>query len=84
MGRENYETLELVREAIEQLRRGDHADALTTLERCAFPKWDSVHDSQIDYLLAVTPDADEPTIVGQVYGQAMLDEQEAAPVGAVG
>lgn len=43
MGRKNDETLELVREAIDQLRRGDIADALTTLERCAYPKWESIN-----------------------------------------
>lgn len=74
MGRKHDETLGLVREAIEQLRRSDNAEALTTLERCAFPKWHSVEDSQIDYLLAVTPDANEATVVGQVYGEAMLKE----------
>lgn len=41
MGRKNDETLELVREAIDQLRRGDIADALTTLERTAYPKFHS-------------------------------------------
>jgi hypothetical protein len=81
MGSRHDETHALVREAIEQLRRGEHADALTTLERCAFPKWDSVEDSQIDYLMAVTPNADEATIVGRVFGEAML--REAAPESAV-
>jgi len=35
------EVLSLVHEAILQLKRGDTADALTTLERTAFPKWHS-------------------------------------------
>jgi len=38
MGRKNNETLELVREAIDQIKRGDVADALTTLERCAYTR----------------------------------------------
>jgi len=80
MGRKNDETLELVREAIGQLRRGDIVDALTTLERCAYPKWENVEDSQIDYLMAVTPGAYEPEVVGQVYGEAM--RKEAALSGA--
>lgn len=41
MGKKNDETLELVREAIDKLKRGDTVDALTTLERCAFPKFHS-------------------------------------------
>lgn len=45
MGTKHDETLKLVREAIAQLRRGDTADALTTLERCAYPKWGSVEES---------------------------------------
>lgn len=79
MGRKNDETLELVREAIDQLKRGDTVDALTTLERCAYPKWHNVEDSEIDYLLATT-DVEETTIIGQVYGAAMLKE---AALGAV-
>ena len=52
MGRKNDETLTLVREAIAQLRRGDTVDALTTLERCAYPKWGSMEDSHSDLLRA--------------------------------
>ena len=80
MSNMNEETLVLVQEAIDQLRRGDTADALTTLERCAFPKWESVEDSQIDYLMAMNPEEHEPTIVGMVYGEAMRKE---AALGAV-
>lgn len=39
MGHKNDETLELVREAIDQIKRGDITDALTTLERTAYPKF---------------------------------------------
>lgn len=35
------DVLALVHEAILQLKRGDVTDALTTLERTAFPKWHS-------------------------------------------
>lgn len=81
MGRKHEETLSLVREAIDQLKRGDIVDALTTLERCAFPKWESVEDSQIDYLMAVTPDANLGLISAGVYFPS--EEQEAALSGAV-
>lgn len=53
MGRRNNETLTLVREAIGQLRRGETVDALTTLERCAYPKWESMEDSHTDLLRAL-------------------------------
>lgn len=74
MDNSHTETLELVREAIGQLRRGDVVDALTTLERCAFPKWQNAEDSQIDFLMAATPGTDEPAIAGRVYGDAMRKE----------
>jgi hypothetical protein len=49
MGKKNNETLVLVREALAQLKRGDIVDAQTTLERCAYPKWESVGQSEADY-----------------------------------
>lgn len=42
--------LELHHDAIAQLRRGDNLDALTTLERHAFPKWGSASESRQAYL----------------------------------
>lgn len=39
MGKKHEETLTLVREAIDQIKRGDIVDALTTLERTAHPKF---------------------------------------------
>jgi hypothetical protein len=50
MGKKHDETLSLVRDAIRQLKRGDTADALTTLERCAYPKWGSTGECGVDLL----------------------------------
>lgn len=38
-----------VRAAIRQIHRGDHMDAVTTLEREFFPKWKSVEESKEAY-----------------------------------
>lgn len=67
MGKKNDETLVLVREAIDQLKRGDTVAALTTLERCAYPKWESVEDSQIDYLMHSDPTANIGAVAARVY-----------------
>ena len=40
------ETRDAVSTAIAQIRRGDSADAITTLEREFWPKWASVEDSE--------------------------------------
>jgi len=52
--------------AIAQIRRGDYLDAITTLEREFWPKWQSVADSEAALRLA----------------QAANDNQEAALSGA--
>ena len=49
MGKKHDETLELVREAIDQIKRGDIADALTTLERTAYPKFYSPSAAESAY-----------------------------------
>lgn len=59
MGRKNDETLELVREAIDQLRRGDIADALTTLERTAYPKFHSPSAARRAYFDTINQEAAE-------------------------
>ena len=68
MGKKNDETLELVREAIDQLKRGDTVDALTTLERCAYPKFSHPGEARLAYDFVMLNNAN--------------DNKEAAP-GAV-
>src|SRR5688500_1284465 len=43
---------DLVLEAYEELRRGRVADAMTTLERLLFPKWNDVGECQTDFEMA--------------------------------
>ncbi|UXN70935.1 hypothetical protein N8A98_07030 [Devosia neptuniae] len=69
MGRKNDETLDLVREALDQLKRGDTVDAITTLERTAYPKFYSPSAARRAYESTLFP---------------ANDNQEAAPEGAVG
>lgn len=52
MGKKHKETLTLVREAIDQIKRGDVVDGLTTLERTAYPKWNSVEHCYADLYAA--------------------------------
>lgn len=40
-------------DAINQIRRGDYLEAITTLEREFFPKWGSVYEVQAAYDKAV-------------------------------
>lgn len=40
---------EAVRIAIDQIRRGDHAEAITTLEREFMPRWQSTEDCRAAY-----------------------------------
>ncbi len=62
---------EAITTAIDQIRRGDTLDAITTLEREFWPKWPSVEQSAAAYLKAT----------GDLL--AHNDNQEAAGVPAV-
>lgn len=44
---------EVVSDAINQIRRGDTAEAITTLERAFFPKWIDRAEAEVDYKLAM-------------------------------
>lgn len=44
---------EVVSDAINQIRRGDTAEAITTLERAFFPKWIDRAEAEADYKLAM-------------------------------
>lgn len=48
-------SLDAVRNAIAQIRRGDGLDAITTLEREFWPKWSSVEDSESALRAALRP-----------------------------
>ena len=46
---------DVISEVIAQIRRGDTLDAITTLEREFWPKWDSVFESHAAYETATNP-----------------------------
>lgn len=51
--REGRQTqVDVVETAIAQIRRGDTIDAITTLEREFWPKWDSPRDSEAAFRAA--------------------------------
>lgn len=61
MGKKHDETLELVREALDQLKRGDIVDAMTTLERTAYPKFHSPSSARSAYQTAMFNAANDNT-----------------------
>ncbi|HWJ89060.1 MAG TPA: hypothetical protein VNS12_13410 [Pelagibacterium sp.] len=65
-----------VRTAIAQIRRGDLADAVTTLEREFFPKWASVFESRAAYEAATNPH------VQPLKGQGPMGDYFAKALGA--